>query len=236
MLVKKAIILAGGLGERLRPLTLDTPKPLLQIKEKPILQYCIENIKRNGINEIIISIGYQAEKIKEYFKDGSDFNVKIDYVIEKDPLGTGGAVKEAAKAINEPFLLIWGDNLMDIDIVKMSKEHKNNNALVTMALTEREDVENFGVAILERNKIIGFVEKPDHDEAPTNMVNAGAFIINPSVLEILPKGKSSIEKDCFEKIAGKEGKLCAFQHKGYWYPTDTIEKYNKAKEDFSENE
>lgn len=232
MVVKKAIILAGGLGERLRPLTLETPKPLLPIKDKPTIQWCIENIKKNGINDIILSIGYKSEQIKEYFRDGSWLGVKITYCVEKEPLGTGGAVKDAAKDIDEPFYLVWGDNLMNIDIVKMSKEHKSNEALVTMALTEREDVENFGVAILERAKITGFVEKPNREEAPTNMINAGAFIVNPEVLDMLPEGKSSIEKDCFEKIAGKEGKLCAFHHKGYWWPTDTLEKYNKASEEF----
>ena len=227
----KAIILAGGLGERLRPLTNNTPKPLLPIKGKPILQYAVENLKKYGVTDIILGISYHADKIKEYFGDGSKFGVNISYSIEEEPLGTGGAVKQAAKDIKEPFILLWGDNLIDIDINKLIQSHKRNNARITMTLTPREDVEHFGVARLEGEKILYFVEKPSRQEAPSNLINAGAFVINPEVLDILPEGKSSIERDCFEKLAAK-GVVYAYKHPGQWFPTDTIEKYKKADKEF----
>ena len=227
----KAIILAGGLGTRLRPLTDKTPKPLLPINGKPMMQYAIENLKKNGITDIILGISYHADKIKDYFKDGKDFGVNISYSIEEEPLGTGGAVKQAAEGMNEPFILVWGDNLTDISFRDMLESHEKTGAKITMALTPREDVEHFGVAKLEGERIITFVEKPKREEAPSNLINAGAFIIEPDALDILSEGKSSIERDCFEKLA-EQGVVYAYIHKGQWFPTDTLEKYNLADENF----
>jgi len=234
----KAIILVGGIGERLKPLTLETPKPLLPIKEKPIVQRCIENLKEHGIKEIILSIGYMGEKIKNYFEDGKKFGVDIKYNLEESPLGTGGAVKEIVKkfGIKEDFILVWGDNIANYNITELinSHNHAKNNCLITMTLTKREDVENFGVVKLEGNKIMGFVEKPKREEAPSNLINAGAFVVNPSVLDILPQGKSNIERECFEKIASR-GKMLGFEHEGYWYPTDNLDKYNFAEQDIGKH-
>ena len=228
----KAIILAGGRRERLRPLTDKAPKPLLPIKGKPIVQWCVENLKRHGITEIILAIGYKADTITSYFKDGENLGVHLSYVVEKQPLGTGGAGKQAAHGIKEPFLLIWGDNLMNANITELIKMHQKHKPLITMTLTHREDVEHFGVAKLEGDKIVGFVEKPARVKAPSNLINAGAFVIDPKALDILPTGKSSIEKQCFEKLA-PEGKVIAYKHTGYWLPTDTLDKYRYAQEHFS---
>ena len=226
-----AIILAGGLGERLRTLTDSTPKPLLKIKGKPIMQYAIENLKKHNIDDITIGISYHKEKIQDYFKDGNNLDVHIDYSIEETPLGTGGAVKQAAKDLKEPFILVWGDNLQDINWTAMIHAHKLYSAEITMALTEREDVEHFGVAELKGKQILNFIEKPKREDAPSNLINAGAFIIDPEVLKILPEGKSNIERDCFEKIT-KQGKVFAYIHDGQWFPTDTKEKYFEAEEKF----
>ena len=157
-MIDTAIILAGGLGTRLRPLTDNTPKPLLPMKGKPIVQHTIELLKDHGVKNIILSIGYKAEKIQEYFGDGSKLGVNISYSIEEEPLGTGGAIKKAAQDCIKPFVLAWGDNLMDIDYSQLMQNHQNK---ITMVLTPREDVEHFGVAKLENNKIISFIEKPN---------------------------------------------------------------------------
>ena len=230
----KAIILAGGLGERLRPLTLETPKPLLPIKGRPTVEWCIENLKNNGITDIILSIGYKAEMIQNYFKDGSQLGVNISYNVEKERLGTGGAVKDILNKlqINEPFILVWGDNLANYNFKEIIDLFNEKKADLVMTLTKREDVENFGVAKLENTKIIGFVEKPKREEAPSNLINAGGFVINPKILGILPAGVSNIERECFQKIATEQGKVYSFEHKGYWFPTDTLEKYKKADEEF----
>jgi NDP-sugar pyrophosphorylase family protein len=230
-MIDTAIILAGGLGTRLKPLTDHIPKPLIPIGNKPLLQHIIENLKKYGVKEVILSVGYKAEQIQAYFGDGDKLGIKIDYSTESLPLGTGGAIKQAAQGLSKPFFLQWGDNLMDINWKNVEKEFFAHKVPVIMALTPREDVENFGVAKLEGTKILNFVEKPKREEAPSNLINAGAFILDPKVLEMLPEGKSSIEKDCFEKIAPL-GKIYAYLHKGQWFPTDTLEKYEYAKEHY----
>jgi mannose-1-phosphate guanylyltransferase len=225
----KAIILAGGLGKRLRPLTDDTPKPLLKVKGKPIILRAIDNFKKHGIKDIILSVGYKADKIKEYFGDGSSFGVKIAYCIEDSPMGTGGAIKMASKNIEDTFIAINGDNLADFDWTSIINFHKKNEARITLTLYPVEDVTQFGIAKLNEEKIIEFIEKPSKDKAPSNLNNAGGYVIEPESLEILPQGKSSIERDCFEKFCGTHGSVFAFKHTGYWFPTDTIEKLDIAK-------
>ncbi len=226
-MIDTAVILVGGLGTRLRPLTDKAPKPLLPLKGKPIVQHSIENLKKHGIGNIILSAGYGVAQIQEYFGDGNKLGIPIRYSIEAEPLGTGGAAKQAAAGLNGPFFLIWGDNLMDIDYQEMYKSYLRDAPLLAMALTPREDVEHFGVARLEKDKIMAFIEKPSREKAPSNLINAGAFIIDPKCLQMLPEGNSSLEKDCFEKLAPL-GEISAFFHKGQWFPTDTLEKYAEA--------
>ena len=225
-MIDTAIIISGGLGTRLRPLTDYTPKPLLPIKGKPTVQHIIENLKKHGVKQIIHSVGYKAQMIEDYFKAKS-LGISIKHIKEDEPLGTGGAIKLASKGLNRPFFLTWGDNLMDINWTELHKMYLKNNSQITMALTPREDVENFGVAKLEGERIISFVEKPKRELAPSNLINAGAFVIDPKCLSILPEGVSSIERDCFEKLAPL-GKISAYIHKGQWFPTDTLEKYSLA--------
>ncbi|MBR9698944.1 nucleotidyltransferase family protein [Candidatus Woesearchaeota archaeon] len=227
----KAIIVAGGLGTRLRPLTDNIPKPLLPIQGKPTVQYAIEQLKKHGVKDMVLALSYFAEKIMDFFKDGKQLAVNMSYSIEKDPLGTGGAIKQAAEGFKDTFIVAWGDNLMDIDYGKMAAEHKANKALVTIALTKREDVEHFGVARLEGKKIMEFIEKPKREDAPTDLINMGAFVMQPEILDLLPEGKSSIERDCFEKIS-PEGKIFAYIHDGQWFPTDTKEKYGLAEKEW----
>jgi NDP-sugar pyrophosphorylase family protein len=228
----KAIILAGGLGTRLRPLTDNTPKPLLPIRGIPIIEHAILNFKKHGIKDIILSIGYQAEKIKEYFGDGSKWGMKIDYCIEDQPLGTGGALKKASEGMAETFVAINGDNLADFDWTKAIDFHKQSGAQVTLQLFPVEDVTKFGIARLDGNKIVEFIEKPTVEQAPSNLNNAGGYILESNVLNILPDGFCMIEKDCFEKVA-KDGVVYAYHHHGQWFPTDTLEKYIQADKNFN---
>lgn len=223
--MNSAIIMVGGLGTRLRPLTEKIPKPMLPVAGTPLLEHLILHLKSHNVTNIVLAISYHADKIKEYFGDGKKFGVNISYSFEKEPLGTGGGVKQASEGIKEPFLLVWGDILMGIDFKKMYETHKKNKASITMALTQREDTENWGVVVLKGDKIIGFTEKPPREKAPSNFVNAGSFIIEPKVLEMLPEGKSSLEKQCFEIVAKEEGKMYSFIYNGPWFPIDTIEKY-----------
>lgn len=231
----KAIILAGGLGTRLRPLTNDTPKPLLPINGRPILEHAILNFKKHGITEIILSVGHLADKIKAYFGNGEKWGVEIDYAIESAPLGTGGAIKQAATGINGTFLVINGDNLADFDWTDIITTHKHHGTQATLSLFPVEDVTQYGIAKLNNGKIEKFIEKPRVEEAPSNLNNAGAYVLQPEILAILPTGVSSIERDCFEKLAN-QGVVGAHIHTGQWYPTDTIEKYERANANFRSNE
>jgi len=228
----KAIILAGGLGTRLRPLTENLPKPLLPIKGRPIVEHAILNFKKHGVTDIILSIGYLAEKIQDYFGDGSKWGVKIDYSIEEEPLGTGGALKEASAGFTETFLATNGDNLADFDWTTALEIHRRHQAQITLALYPVDDVREFGIARLDGNKLLEFVEKPLPEEAPSNLNNAGAYVFEPAVMDILPEGRpSSVERDCFEKLAAL-GVIFSHRHEGQWLPTDTLEKYYLAEEKF----
>ena len=225
-MITTAIILAGGLGTRLRPLTDTTPKPLLLVAGKPILQQVIENARKYGVRSIILSIGYKAEQIQEYFKTGAEFGVHLSYSVETEPLGTGGAIKQALGGIHQPVFIVWGDNLMDLNYHQLYQQYCKQATTVTMTLTHREDVENFGVARLQGEKVIAFVEKPARERAPSNLINAGAIILDPAGFSSIPDGKSSIEYDFYEKL--KPGEITAYIHPGMWFPTDTLEKLEEA--------
>jgi len=227
MEIREAYILAGGKGERLKPLTKETPKPLLPIKGKPILEWNIERLKEFGVEKIVIGIGHLGEKIEEYFGNGKKIGVEIKYMREELPLGTGGAVKHAAELLGKRFFMINGDNMADFDYSAMTKVHKENKAEATIALYEVEDVSSFGVARLNNNKILEFVEKPAKEDAPSKLINAGAYVLEKKILDIMPTGFCLIEKELFPELANK-GRLYGYEHKGQWFPTDTMERYEKA--------
>lgn len=230
-MITTAVILAGGMGSRLRPLTDTIPKPLLPVKGKPTLQHIIENLRVYGVTNIILSVSYKAELIQRYFGDGSTFGVSISYSIEPQPLGTGGAVRRAAKDLPTPFFLVWGDGLMTIDYREVYSQYNHYSSPLLMVLTHREDVENFGVAILDKDTITGFVNKPKREDALSNIVDVGVYIVDPTILRMLPNGVSSIEQDCFERLVLSR-QVTAYIYTGQWYPTDTIEKYKLACERF----
>jgi NDP-sugar pyrophosphorylase family protein len=217
-----AIILAGGLGSRLRPFTYSIPKPLIKVQGKPIMQYAIENLKKNNINNIIIASGYKSHKIEDYFKDGKKFSVKIEY-IKTGPFGTGGAIKECAKNLINTFIVINGDNIANYDFTKLLKEHKKNKALATLALYKAKDVSQYGVVNLNKNVITKFIEKPKI-KVKSNLINAGAYILEPKILEYIKKKKCSLEKDVFEELAKKKV-IYGKEHKKQWFPTDNFERY-----------
>lgn len=223
-----AVILAGGKGERLKPLTDDTPKPLLLIQGKPILEYAIENLRNYGIKKIVLALGYKADKIMGYFGDGSKLGVEISYSLEDTPLGTGGAIKKAS-SLPGRFVALNGDNLANFNYDKMLEAHLESTKKLTLTLFPVEDVTQFGIAQLDGNNIIRFIEKPSVEEAPSNLNNAGAYIIEEGMLDMLPEGKSSIERDCFELLAPK-GEINSYIHDGQWFPTDNLERFNLANE------
>lgn len=224
---KKAIILAGGKGTRLRPITYEIPKGMIPIRGRPILEHIISLLRKYDVREIIISIGYLGEKIEEYFGDGSKFGVNIKYVREKKPLGTGGGLNLAKQFIDDTFILINGDILMDIDISDLYSYHKEHKALATVSLTTVDDTASFGVVEMKGSQIIKFVEKPKKKESSSNLVNAGFYILEPEVFDLVPEGFSAIEKHVFPKITEK-GKLFGYAFSGQWFSINNKEEYENA--------
>ena len=198
---KKAVILAGGQGTRLRPLTLTIPKALVEIHGRTLTEHILDLLKKYSVEEVYLSIGYLKDKIIDYFADGKRFGIRIHYIEENEPLGTAGPLKTAKDFFKESFIVSNGDELKKIQIDKMFELHKKENALVTIALLSVEDPSHYGVARLHKNKILEFVEKPKKENAPSNLINAGFYIIEPSVLDLIPDGFSMLEKDIFPKLA-----------------------------------
>ncbi len=231
-----AFILCGGLGTRLRPATNHTPKVLLKIQGKTLLEHNIDLMKRFGVENILLAVGFLKEKVKEYFGDGSGFGVKITYIEESEPLGTAGPLRlteSLGKLPKETFVMCNGDELKDIHLDRMYEFHKKNRALATIALTKVDDVSHFGVVELEGQKIIRFVEKPKPEEAPSNLINSGLYILEPEIINLVPRGQASMEREVFPKIAAQK-RLFGFPFSGQWFPTDTPERMQKAEGEWKE--
>ncbi len=223
----KAIILCSGEGQRLRPLTYELAKPMLGVQGKPVLEHIVELLKEYGVHEIFISVYHLKNQIKNYFRNGEKFGVSISYIDEDSLSGTAGPIKKISSELSETFLVLNGDELKDIDLHEMYKFHKENKAKGTIALIEVEDPSSYGVAKLEGNKIIEFIEKPKKEEAPSNFINSGLYIFEPEILQHIPEGFSMLEKDIFPKIANNN-QLYGYKFKGQWFDTGTLERYENA--------
>ncbi len=225
---KTALILAGGKGVRLQPFTYEIPKPLMLVHDRTLLEHAFDLFKRHNIKNVILSIGYKGEKIKETIGNGRKFGVNVNYVEESKPMGTGGAIKLASPLLTDTFICCNADELKDLDLMDMYLFHKENNAMVTIALTSVEDPSMYGVARLQGNRILEFVEKPKKENAPSNLINSGLYIMEPDVLDYIPAGReASLEKEVFPRLA-KEGRLFGYPFSGQWYNTGTMELYDEA--------
>jgi len=188
----KAVILAGGYGTRLWPITLTRPKPMLPLGGRPALYHIIKYLSNHGFDDIIITTNYLREQIVDYFKDGSELGVKLTYTDEEFPLGTAGSVKNVADYLGDTFAVIQGDNITDIDLSKMLEFHRMKRAVATIALKEVEDPSLFGVAKLgPDDQVLLFKEKPKIEESPSNLINTGIYILEPEILELIPIKKRS---------------------------------------------
>lgn len=222
---RKALILAGGKGTRLRPITYEIPKPMVPIQGRPLIEHTITLLRKYDVRDIIMSVGYLGEKVKDYFGDGSKFGVKIRYIFEDKPLGTAGSLRLASKWLNEPFLMINGDNLVNIDLNSLFNHHIQNKSLATLALTTVDDPSSFGVVILKGSKITSFVEKPK--KPVSKLISVGLYVLEPEIINLVKDGPCSMEYDIFPKIQEKQ-RLYGYPFEGQWLPTDNTERYEKA--------
>ena len=229
----KAVIMAGGEGTRLRPLTCDIPKPMVNFFDKPLVQYTVEHLKNNGIENMIFTLMYKPERITEFFEDGNAFGVHIEYSIEPSPLGTAGSVKHALPSSNETIIVISGDALTDIDLMRAVQFHKINRAKATLVLKKMENPLEYGVVITdEESAIIKFVEKPGWREVFSDAVNTGIYILEPEVLDLIPENKNyDFAKNLFPDMLQRGMKLSGYVTDEYWCDVGNIESYIKAHED-----
>jgi NDP-sugar pyrophosphorylase family protein len=230
----KAILLAGGKGTRLRPLTLHTPKPIVPIFNRPFLHYQIDLIRQiPEIDEVILSLNYQPRRIEDVFGDGSALGIKIRYVVEPAPLGTGGAVKFAAAGVTDPIVVFNGDVLTQVDLAAVLALHRSRDARATIVLTPVDNPSAYGLVETDANQNIRrFLEKPKPEEITTNYINAGIYVLEPSTFDRIPKDTPwSIERSFFPSFIERGETFVAYPYDGYWIDIGTPEKYTQVHRD-----
>src|SRR5687768_3182166 len=230
----KAILLAGGKGTRLRPLTIHTPKPIVPIFNRPFLHYQIDLLKQvPEIDEVILSLNYQPRRIEEIFGDGSNVGIKIRYVVEPAPLGTAGAIKYAGDNLTESVVVFNGDVLTEIDLAAVIRLHRERKAKATIVLTPVENPTAYG--LVETNADGGikrFLEKPKPEEITTNNINAGIYVLEPDTFDRIPSEVAwSIERSYFPSLVERGETFVAYLYDGYWIDIGTPEKYTQVHAD-----
>jgi NDP-sugar pyrophosphorylase family protein len=233
VLPMKAVILAGGEGTRLRPLTLSLPKPVVPVVDRPFLRHQIDLLKSVGITQIIFSVAYQPDRVRSVFGDGTQDGVRIHYAIEDSPLGTGGAVKNAETLLDERTIVFNGDVLTDVDLPSVIKTHISTGAAATIVLTPVANPSAYGLVETDATgRVVRFVEKPDPSQITTDTINAGIYLLETRVLDLMPKGeKHSIERAFFPNLLRRGDLVRAHIHRGYWIDIGTPEKYAQVHRD-----
>jgi len=229
----KAVILVGGEGTRLRPLTCNIPKSMVPVLNRPFLEHMINHLKGHGIHDIILALGHLPHQIQGYFGDGASFGVRLTYVVESFPLGTAGAVKNVEQHLDDTFLVFNGDIFTDMDLKAMIRLHHRKGAKITIALTPVEDPSMYGVVDTNaEGRVQRFIEKPGREEAPGNMINAGAYVVEPDVLSNIPSGLSfSFEREFFPQLLNIGDPIYGYPSDAYWIDIGTPEKYLKLHQD-----
>jgi len=227
--IKKAFILAGGRGIKMRPFTYEIPKTMIPVKGKPILEYTIDLLRENQFRDIVILIGHLGAKIKSHFGDGSRFGVKISYIEEKKEDGTAAPLRQAKKYLKDsPFIMMYGDTLVDINLRDLVEFHQAHGGLATIALTSSDQPHEFGVVKLHGNRIVSFKEKPEKAKGISHFINTGLFVFKPEIINYVPKkGYSMLEKDVFPRLV-EEGKLYGYPFEGQWFDVGTPEIYEEV--------
>ncbi|MHB8492749.1 MAG: sugar phosphate nucleotidyltransferase [Solirubrobacteraceae bacterium] len=238
----QAVILAGGEGTRLRPLTSTVPKPVVPLVDRPLIAYMLEWLQRHGVDDVIMSCGFLATSVRNVLGDGSGLGVRLRFVEEPEPLGTAGALKFAESMLDERFLMLNGDVLTDIDLTAQIAQHDSTGAVGTLALVGVPDPTNYGLVRLDDDRgVREFVEKPSSDDVASgdgqdgdaNLISAGAYVLERSVLDLVPAERNvSIEREVWPLLVGHG--LYGFPAANYWLDIGTPERYLKATFDIIE--
>jgi len=210
------VVMAGGKGTRIRPLTFSRPKPLVPVANRPILDYIIQRVLDSGYRKVVMTLGYLKDQIKSHVLEGYT-GIDFKFSVENEPLGTAGGVKAASSEIDETFIVLSGDVLFDLNLREMVRFHRKKNALVTVALTPVEDPSHYGIAVLDDDgRINRFHEKPHPEEVFSKIANAGIYVMEPEVLEYIPLGNSDFSADIFPFLIENDAGIYGFLFDGYW--------------------
>jgi mannose-1-phosphate guanylyltransferase len=232
----QAVVLVGGEGTRLRPLTLTEPKPALALVDRPFIRYMVDWLGRHGVDEVVMACGFGAEAVRAAVGDEIPGGPKITYIEEDAPLGTAGPLRLAADRglLGERFMVLNGDVLTDLDLTALERQHADTGAVATLALYPVDDPTSYGlVRRAPDGEVLGFLEKPEPAEIDTDEVSAGAYVLESSVLELIPAGRSvSIEREVFPRLVGHG--LYGRRLEGYWMDIGTPERYLQASWDILE--
>src|SRR3954471_1444442 len=230
----QAVILVGGEGTRLRPLTTTVPKPVVPLVDRPFIVYMLEWLKSHGVSDIVLAMGYLPTAVRNVLGDGSAYGLRLRYVEEPDPRGTAGALKFCESLLDERFLMLNGDVLTDIDLTAQIAQHERTGAVGTLALVPVEDPTAYGlVRTTDDLSVNAFVEKPTADSIDTNLISAGAYVLERSVLDLIPPDRNvSIEREVWPRLVGAG--LYAYAAPAYWLDIGTPERYLQATFDILE--
>ena len=229
----KAVIMAGGEGTRLRPLTSNQPKPMMPIANRPMMEHVIELLKKYGFEEIVVTVAFQANAIRTYFGNGSEFGVHMVYATEETPLGTAGSVRNAMEQLDEPFLVISGDVLTDMDLASIVDFHQNRKAMATIGLKSMENPLEFGIVITrEDGSIERFLEKPSWGQVFSDTINTGVYVLEPTIFDYIDAEKSvDFSSDVFPRMLDDGMPMFGFVSDGYWEDVGTLDAYIKVHQD-----
>ncbi len=229
----KAVIMAGGEGTRLRPLTSNVPKPMLPVANVPMMEHVVNLLRLHGITDIVVTVAYLANSVRNYFGDGSEFGVRMVYATEETPLGTAGSVRNAMDELNERFVVISGDVLTDVDLGAIVDFHDEKEALATIGLISVDDPLEFGIVITrEDGSIERFLEKPSWGQVFSDTINTGIFVLEPEIFDFIPaEGPSDFSSDVFPDVLAAGRGLYGTVAEGYWEDVGTLEAYSRVHTD-----
>ncbi len=225
----RAVVLAGGKGTRLRPLTYTKPKPLLPLAGKPAIVHLIQKLTREGIDEIVVTTNYFANQLHKTVGDGSEYGIRIRHVEEKSPLGTAGSVKNSESFIDDTFVVIQGDNQFEFGFGDIMNHHRKLGAIATIALTRVENPSEYGIVELSDGRVTRFLEKPSPSECFSNLINTGIYVLEPEALKLIPEGKPfDFSRDMFPHMLKSREVLAGFPVIGFWIDVGDPRSYLKA--------
>jgi mannose-1-phosphate guanylyltransferase len=229
----KAVILAGGEGTRLRPLTLTTPKPVVPVVDRPFLRHQLDLLATVGVTDVVFSVAYRPERIEAVFGDGAALGKRIRYAVEEAPLGTGGAVKNAEAYLDDTTIVFNGDILTDVDLPAVVLRHREARASATLVLAPVPNPAAYGLVEIDAaGRVRRFIEKPDPSQITTDTINAGIYILQTSTLSLMPPAVNhSIERAFFPTLLGRGDHVAAYVHRGYWIDIGTPQKYLQVHRD-----